>query len=175
MASFDLATGEDTDPAWYETFYKPADQDWWDTGPHKALGQSFARGGDWVRAYMKRHPERVHRSVTHPSDKGRDFVAWTAQETMRQIELWVESMRQDMQAFARVGDTHRPRTRTLIIPQDGHRGEGAIIHDVRGFLAARVAGLDTDSVPIPALVLDATIEPRFHAASRPRRSACSGA
>ena len=43
MASFDLATGEDTDPAWYETFYKPADQDWWDTGPHKALGQSFLR------------------------------------------------------------------------------------------------------------------------------------
>ena len=128
-----------------------------------------ARGGDWVRAFMKRHPERVHRSVTHQSDKGRDFIAWTAQETMHQVELWVESMRHDMRAFARVGDTHRPRTRTLIIPQDGHRGEGEIIHDVRGFLAARAAGLDTDTVPIPALRLDTPIEPRLRAASLSRR------
>ena len=43
MASFNIEEGADTDPSWYGTFYKPGDQDWWDKGAHKALGQSFLR------------------------------------------------------------------------------------------------------------------------------------
>ena len=61
------------------------------------------QGGDWVRAYMTRHPEQAHRSPTHPLDRDRDFVAWSAAFTMEQLERWTASCRADMEAFARVG------------------------------------------------------------------------
>ena len=119
------------------------------------------QGGDWVRAYMTRHPEKVHKSPAHPLDRDRDFVAWSAAFTMEQLECWTASCRADMEAFARVGEAHRPRTRTLIIPEDAHRGAGSIIHDLRPFLEAEAAGADTSSVPIPPVAADTRIAARL--------------
>ena len=121
------------------------------------------QGGDWVRAYMTRHPDRVRRDAAHPRDRDRDFVAWTSAETMQQVSLWLDSCRSDMQAFARVGDTHRPRTRTFIIPAAAHRGGGDVVHDLRPFSAAAAAGTDTSTVAIPPVQADAPIVPRLNA------------
>ena len=80
---------------------------------------------------------------------------------MEQLEHWTASCRADMVAFERVGEAHRPRTRTLIIPEDAHRGAGSIIHDLRPFLEAEAAGADTSSVPIPPVAADTRIEARL--------------
>ena len=84
---------------------------------------------------------------------------------------WCAQARADKQAFLQHGDTHRPRTRTFIIPARCHKAQGRVVFDLRPVLEAQAQGkplIWTDEatgietgVPIPAIADDTPITPRI--------------
>ena len=67
-----------------------------------------------------------------------------------------------MEAIKRNPD-HRPKTKTMIVPDHCHRGNGKYTWDLRPFLAALAAREPTDAVAIPHIDTSAHIEPSLNA------------
>ena len=129
---------------------------------------SWSEGGDWVRAYISRGSECVHRrprsfSGSGPQRRGSNeskFVRWTSQQLFEQTRLWFASAQADKRDFVTHGSTHRPATRTLIIPAGCHRGGGKYIWDLQPLLLAEQRGEATHNITISPIDESAAISPR---------------
>jgi len=143
---------------------------------------AYGEGGDWVRAYIDRYPMRA--DVRSSSDPARRAVVWSDLDLYHQVVEWCEQARSDKRAFLQHGDTHRPRTRTFIIPARCHKAQGRVVFDLRPVLEAQALGkplIWTDAatgietgVPIPAIADDTPITPRIDAAAFRERCAAAG-
>ena len=143
---------------------------------------TYTEGGDWVRAVIDRRPPQpgVHRH----KDKTQSYVDWTDLELHNQVIAWCDLARADKRAFLQKSDSHRPRTRTFIIPARCHKAAGAVVYDLRQILEAQAAGrplrwIDSETgietgVPIPAIAEDTPITPRLDKAAFLRRCEAAG-
>ena len=100
-------------------------------------------GGDWVRDFIRNNPSLASRS---PS--GSRQVTWSDEQLLEQFLLWFDSARADMEAFHTHGKSHRPKTKTFIIPARCHKGGGLITWDLRPWWEALEKGLPTDNIQV---------------------------
>jgi len=98
---------------------------------------TYAKDGDWVRAVIDRRAPQP--GVYRHKNKARSYVDWTDRELLDQVIAWCESARADKPTFLQKGDSHRPRTRTFIIPARCHKAAGAVVYDLRQILEAQAA------------------------------------
>ena len=134
---------------------------------------TWAEGGDWVKEYISANAMTPQVKRARTADNAHRFVVWTARELYDQVQLWLASARADMEALKR-DPSHRPRTKTLMIPDHCHRGNGKYTWDLRPFLAALAAGEPTDAVEIPHLDTSAHIEPSLNADALRTRMRAAG-
>jgi len=122
--------------------------------------------------------------VLSSSDPARRAVVWSDLELYHQVVEWCAQARADKQAFLQHGDTHRPRTRTFIIPARCHKAQGRVVFDLRPVLQAQAQGkplMWTDEttgintgIPIPAIADDTPITPRIDAEACRKRCSAAG-
>ena len=93
---------------------------------------TYAKDGDWVRAVIDRRAPQP--GVYRHKNKARSYVDWTDRELLDQVIAWCELARADKPTFLQKGDSHRPRTRTFIIPARCHKAAGAVVYDLRQIL-----------------------------------------
>jgi hypothetical protein len=171
----DLPASERPSPGRPHTVYRPINR------------IAYGEGGDWVRAYIDRN--RTGSDVRGHKDSSRRQVVWTDLELYAQVIAWCEQARADKRAFLERGDSHRPHTRTFIIPARCHKADGRVVFDLRPVLGAQAAGkplrwtlppserypagLET-GVPIPAIADDTHITPRLDPIAFRKRCTAAG-